>query len=290
MFVALAGSPAASTDSDAKLTGAFPDLEGWSKDGEPELYDPDNLFEYINGAAEVYLSFEFERLATLGYDNERSQSLTVDIYEHADPTSAFGIYSQEKPVKSEFMDIGVQGYLEPGVLNFFQDTYYVKVMVFGLEDDQSLLISVARDVSRRLGGGAGFPAALSCFPKKGKVENSERYFEKNVFGHGFLHSAFVAHYATDDHETRAFIFEATDDGDAKRMLEAYLKMVGEQKAEVIENSGVYRFVDPRLRSSGMVSLKRRGNYIWGIFTDDEALSQSFIGETEKNLATAGLLE
>ena len=48
------------------IAGIFPGFEDWTKKGKPDLYTPDNLFEYINGAAEVFLSYDFVKLATVG--------------------------------------------------------------------------------------------------------------------------------------------------------------------------------------------------------------------------------
>ena len=144
------------------MKGLFPDLDGWSRDGEPESYFPESLFEYINGAADVYLSYEFEELATLSYDSGEKSSLTIDIYRHGDLRNAFGIYSQEKSRSADFVSIGTEGYHDEGVLNFFHGPYYVKIMGFYLgENDKPLLTSVAQKIAGKLEGDPRFPEALA---------------------------------------------------------------------------------------------------------------------------------
>jgi len=37
----------------------FPDIASWSKTVTPEQYKPENLWDFIDGAAEIYLSYGF---------------------------------------------------------------------------------------------------------------------------------------------------------------------------------------------------------------------------------------
>jgi hypothetical protein len=273
------------------MTSFFPDLGGWSRDGEPESYFPESLFEYINGGADVYLSYDFVELATLSYDGKEKSSLTIDIYRHRDLRNAFGIYSQEKSQSADFVSIGTEGYHDEGVLNFFHGPYYVKIMGFYLGDnDKPLLTKVAQDVAAQLGGDPRFPEVLACLPETDRVPHSERYLARDVLGYGFLHSAYTAEYEAGDARSQIFIFEADGEADARKMLDAYLKLADKKPAELTATTGDYRFVDPRRSSSGPVTLRHSGRYFWGLFSDDEAVADSFIEAIETNLKNAGLIE
>ena len=96
----------------------FPEVTGWKQSGEIQTFLPKTLFEYINGAADLYLSYDFEELKVAEYLNEKKASVIVDVYRHKTPTHAFGIYSQERLPNTSFLDIGVQGYVEENLLNF----------------------------------------------------------------------------------------------------------------------------------------------------------------------------
>ncbi len=52
VFVCLA---LAVSTAQADVTGMFPEMDGWESEGDPEVYDAGNLFEYINGAADLYI-------------------------------------------------------------------------------------------------------------------------------------------------------------------------------------------------------------------------------------------
>jgi hypothetical protein len=266
------------------ITGIFPGFEGWAKKGKPDLYTPDNLFEYINGAAEVFLSYDFVKLATLTYENKQENSFTVDVYQHNSDRNGFGIYSQEKPQKGNFLDIGTQGYYEKGVLNFLKGSFYVKMSGFDLGDnDEKVLTTAAKALAKALQGSKDFPAVVKCFPEKGKIANSEAYINKNFLGHSFLHSAFVADYEIDGRKLQAFIIETGKPGEVEEILNNYTGFLKKKGIPVEQKEKLYRFQDPYYRSSGMMNMKIEKNYLWGLFSKNNAAAESFIREIEKNL-------
>ena len=61
------------------LAGPFPEIPGYTKQDEPRSYDPDSLFEYINGDAFSYINFGFEEVTVQDYESEESPELTIDI-------------------------------------------------------------------------------------------------------------------------------------------------------------------------------------------------------------------
>jgi hypothetical protein len=269
----------------------FPALEGWTPDGEPEVFYPESLFEYINGAAEVYLSYNFEALGALTYDKGEKQSLTIDIYRHQDLRNAFGIYGAEKPPKTDFLSIGTQGYYAKGILNFFKGSYYVKVMGYYLGDeDETTLTSIATEVAGKLDGETGFPKMLACFPEEGKVANSEKFIAKYFLGHGFLHSAYQASYVLDGTSFEVFIIEAKDAAETQEMLDKYFELVESKGGKVDGKEGAYKFVDPRRESAGPANLCMKDRYIWGLFTDDGSTAGAILAAVETNLTEAGLIE
>jgi len=288
-FVCLA---LAATIVHADVKPFFPTMDGWEPEGEPMLYTADDLFEYINGSADLYLMYDFKEMGTLSYFDDQGRGVTVEIYQHGDDANAFGIYSQERPSPMNQVKIGAQAYYDYGVLNFCQGPYYVKVAGFDLEEfDEDMLTVVGKITSANIGGKKDLPKTIACLPEDAMVPNSQTYVAKNVFGHGFLHSAYIAEYRSDrDANTRGFIIEGNDAADAGEMLESYLNFVKEKGVEITEGDGVYRFEDPATRSTGAITLKRNGSYIWGISTRSETMGNDFISGVEANLKTTGLLK
>jgi hypothetical protein len=153
----------------------FPEVTGWKQSGEVQTFDPKTLYEYINGAADLYLAYDFEKLQIEEYQNEKKASVTIEVYRHKTPNDAFGIYSQERLPESSYLDVGTQGYSDKEVLNFFTGRYYVKITGYKIESgEQEAMLSFAKKVAENLGGKGAFPSALASFPAEGKMINAIR--------------------------------------------------------------------------------------------------------------------
>jgi hypothetical protein len=241
-------------------TLAFPEMSGWKQDGKTQLFSPKTLYEYINGAADLYLSYEFQDLNVAEYKGEKKAGVTVEVYRHKDPTQAFGIYSQERLANARFLEIGAQGYHEPNVLNFLTGPYYVKINGFNTgEDDEKVLMPFAKKVEEVLGEKNSLPRILSSFPQEGKKKNSEKFISKNFLGYSFFHSGYTADYEVSGKKFKILVIEGKDQGDCRAMMEKYLKQTGNEGQKPSEGS--YRMKDVY---HGEVDLFWKGKSIWGI--------------------------
>jgi hypothetical protein len=291
VFLPVIFAPCSAADDMSTL---FPSIEGWVQDGAPQTYTPENLYDYIDGGADLYLSYGFEKLATASYDRGADVSLTVDVYRQRDAYGGFGIYSRERTGSSNFISIGTQGYYEKGMLNFLQGRYYVKIISFGLgAGEEAFLTSVAKQIASRLKDEPVFPKPLLCLPQKDMIKNSEKYISENFLGHGFLSRAFVADYRAPDStgagNFQVFIIEAKSDSAADAEVREYLELAGESAAGTVQPEGGARFEDPYNKASGMLNLKWKNKYMWGLFSDDPRVYEFYLNDTENNLKKSGLL-
>ena len=69
-------------------------LPGIQLAGKPEVYYGDDLFDLINGGAEIYFEYGFVKVASQNYSEMKGNtSLRVEIYEMTDPEAAYGIFA-----------------------------------------------------------------------------------------------------------------------------------------------------------------------------------------------------
>jgi hypothetical protein len=237
----------------------FPDVSGWRLSGDVQTFNPKTLYEYINGAADLYLASDFEELKVAEYANEKKASVVVEAYRHRTPRDAFGIYSQERLPDGNFISIGAQGYIDKNILNFVCGSYYVKLNSFdtGAEDREVLQV-VARKVADSLGEKGGLPSLLSAFPPEGKKRNSEKYLTRNLLGYAFFNSAYTADYEVAGKTFKLFLIETADKNEGKSIVQKYLRQVKSPEREVTE--GRYTVSDPH---HGVIDLFWKGTYIWG---------------------------
>jgi hypothetical protein len=258
-------------------TLVFPEMDGWKQDGKPQVFSPRTLYEYINGAADLYLTYEFQDLNVAEYKGKGKAAVTVEVYRHGDSIQAFGIYSQERLANARFLDIGAQGYQEPNVLNFVTGPYYVKISGYstGAEDERTML-AFGRKMEGILGGRSALPKILSLFPREGMKKNTEKFVSKDFLGYSYLHSGYTADYEVGDKRFKIFVIEGKDAGDCREMMEKYLKQTGNEGKTVSE--GAYRLKD---RYHGDVDLLWKGRLIWGILDlNDPELQSIFLKAIE----------
>ena len=247
-----------------KSIPSFPVLDNWNRSDEVQVYNPDNLYEYINGAADLYLSYDFTELQVAEYTAANERSLIIEIYIHKDPVYAFGIYSRERPDYSTFLKIGTQAHYEGMAIYFFKGRYYVKINSYGLsEAEEKLLPEYAKKVAAVLDGETSFPFIVNCFPAEHKLENSEKFVAKNYMSYDFFNYVFQADYSDEDNLYTMFIMKTKDKNETKTVLKNYLDFIKSGETEVSKN--IYFLIDPY---HGDTAIGWQDNYIWGIVAEN----------------------
>jgi hypothetical protein len=237
----------------------FPDLSGYKRNTDFQVFAPENLWDFINGAAETYLAYGFVDLHVAEYKKGKNV-IKLEIYRHSDHTLAFGIYSTERSPSFDYMNLGAQGYSAGGVINFFKGNYYVKIRTYSksektLQAAESLALSVAG----LLEGSTEMPPVLSMFPPSGKKVNEEMYINESVLGHKFLNRAFRANYESGPDIFSVFIFNCKSPDEAWESANTYLTSAGIDALET--SSGKYVLTD---RYNGTVFLAWKDNRIVAI--------------------------
>jgi hypothetical protein len=86
------------SDAVAKIKNDAPDLPKsigiWTRPDSPRMVDASNIFDYMDGAGELYLAYRFKRLEVYKYAAGR-ESIEVEIYFMETPDDAFGLLSQD---------------------------------------------------------------------------------------------------------------------------------------------------------------------------------------------------
>ena len=82
------------SDQPAEFHVPVPD--GWTSVDQEYRYGRDNLWEYINGAAELFLTYRFRELVVADFE-QGDRALTVSVYDMSRALDAFGVFESEKP-------------------------------------------------------------------------------------------------------------------------------------------------------------------------------------------------
>ncbi len=192
--------------------------KGWSWFKMPVHYNPDNLYEYIDGEAELYLSYDFKELATLTYfwGNVDDTSFVVDIYDMGTPLSAFGLYSNYRYPDYNYEKIGTEATVSDFSIKFYQGKYVVELKAGAASNKiKNAMRTVAQKVSERIKEPAEPPSTLNRLPPKNQIDKTLRYARKNMLNHAFLPGGLEARYRIKGKEVTGFIVFFENHGAAK---------------------------------------------------------------------------
>ncbi len=254
----------------------LPELKGFKKTTNYPVYTPENLWDYINGAADTYLAYGFVDLHVAEYKKGKNV-IKLEVYRQSNNTMAFGIYSTERSPSFRFLNLGSQGYVTGGAINFFKGNFYVKIRTYSknentLNSAQSLALKVA-DV---LSGGTEMPAAISLFPASGKKINEETYINESVLGHKFLNKAFKANYERGNDKFSIFILENNNTEEAQKTIETYLSATGTQEMDT--NTNRYVLKDGYNGTIFLAWKENRIVLISGLSKDQSDIADIYISE------------
>jgi hypothetical protein len=215
-------------------------LSGLSKEwhlAEPvKRYTPDDLFTYINGEAELYFPYGFTKLASAFYEksgSEPSIGLAVDIYEMGSLLDAFGIYAQYRKPENQFLPLGVEGFVNPSQLMFYQDRYFIHLSASGTSEiDRSVFEAYARTVSKNLPTSSAPPQELRLMKVASLIPRTERYYPEGLLGYRFFRRGLIAQAQLENKKVRFFVLTEESPPKAKEVMDQYVRYISDSGKKI----------------------------------------------------------
>ena len=169
-------------------------------------YDRRTIFDYIDGAGEVYNAYDFRQVAVYHYQADPSSEITLEIFDMGKPDDAYGVFSHNREGESTGFGQGCERH--GNTLCFWKGRYFVCVV----SNDQSeragrAVTELAATIDRQIAGSGGKPAVVRSLPSAGLHPETIRYFhlhpslnyhyylaEQNVLGLSLQTEAVLAQY------------------------------------------------------------------------------------------------
>ncbi len=149
---------------------------GWSVQVQPRLYSGREIFEYMDGAGEVYLAYHYRAVLVARYARRDRQEILVEIFDMGTSENAFGISTYMRG-RGPTVRIGQDGEYRSGLLTFWRGPYYVCVRI---EEESPEAVGAVRAIGRATADAIGKdgerPALLRCVPEDIYKRESLRYF------------------------------------------------------------------------------------------------------------------
>jgi hypothetical protein len=170
-----------STQAPIDLASLFPAADaipGWSISQKTETYNHDNLFNLVDGQAESFFAYGFEKVAVQRYKDALGNLLNVEIWQLATPADAYGLFSTARAGNPAA--IGNEADSDPGRrLAFWQDRSFVSLNALQPIPDETLQ-AFAQAISNKLPAGGQRPAIVDWLPQSGLVERSAIFFHEEM--------------------------------------------------------------------------------------------------------------
>jgi hypothetical protein len=136
---ASAGHKSHGGGADAALRAFFDGAPGGAKTKDKAaLYDEKGLFDYIDGAAPIFIERHFRKLAAAEMATAEGSDLTCDIYDMNAPENAQSIFDKEKSPTAKPVPDWPEAIMGPMSFVFSNGRYYVKLTAFDKKAEAAL--------------------------------------------------------------------------------------------------------------------------------------------------------
>jgi hypothetical protein len=251
LVVALAAAGDAFPTPDCSL------VPGWEQKGPNRTFEPETLFDYMNGNAEGYHAYGFVLMKGVTCVDDAGDQLVIDVSELEDADHAWGIFVAYRDVRSPTESIGAGGQVLPRQATFARGPYYVEITASPAGDHTESLRAFTKALEARVPGRASAPREVGWFPKDGLEAGSVRMVPHSVLGIRDLRRGYVARYG----EGRAFVVTEESDGEAAATLETLRERFGETR--VVEGIADEAFAATDDDLGGLL-IFRKGTRVGGV--------------------------
>jgi hypothetical protein len=153
-------------------------------------YVGEALFDYINGGAELYLSYGLKGMTGCKYNGEELPQITVEVYEMSSSENAFGVYTQSRDKEEYDYGQGSQSFKD--FILFWKDRYYVLITSQrATEESEKAMQFMASTIDKSIETKGAIPKIIHHLPEKDLVPAGFLYFHHYIWLNAYL---FIADY------------------------------------------------------------------------------------------------
>ncbi len=227
---------------------------GWKAEASDHVYDRDSIFEYIDGAGEVYRAFNFRLLLSRRFHRDGKPDIIIDLFDMGSPADAFGAFTHD--LEGEDAGLGQGSNYKGGLLTFWRDSCLVCLFAEGeTVETKEALFALAKPIAAAIGRDGAKPALIGLVPAGFAPSNEIRYLHSPVIlnYHYFVSSENILGLGPD---TEAVLAKSADKGRNGVLVAVRYRGPAEAAAALA------RFAKEYMRDSGGAGIMRAGDGTW----------------------------
>jgi hypothetical protein len=224
----------------------------WKVSEKDQKYKGKEIYQYIDGAGEVYLTFDFQEVLVRRYALQGEPDIIVELFRMSSPENAYGVFRHD--CEHETAEVGQGCERRGGLLCFWKGAYYACVYAEGESDTaNSAITSLAHGIADNITSTSDKPELLNLLPKIGLQENSVRYFyspailnyhyfiaEENILNLNKNTRCLLANYIIDGDPFLFFLAQYPSNAEAaqaeKSFISKYLHQTDKDGFKLLENN------------------------------------------------------
>ncbi len=156
-----------------------------------QVFDAGTIFDYIDGAGEVYRSYNMRHLVARRFHKDGRPDIVVDAFDMGSAADAFGVFTHD--LDGADAAIGQGSTYKAGLLSFWKDRYFLSVYAEEeTAETKRQLLELGRTIAAAIPGAGEKPGLLKLLPEESLEAGRVRFFHN--------HSVLNYHYfvAADD--------------------------------------------------------------------------------------------
>jgi hypothetical protein len=154
------------------------EFQGW-RSLAARTYDSRTIFDYIDGAGEVYRSYRFRSLEARRLEREGRPALLVDLFDMGSPEDAFGVFTHD--LDGEAQGIGQGSTYKAGLLSFWKDRWFVSIQAEEeTPEARAAALALGRRIAASIPSEGRPPDLLGLLPREGLQAGRVRAFHDHL--------------------------------------------------------------------------------------------------------------
>lgn len=212
-----------------KLAALIPPTIGPYVSEADQTFDAESIFDYIDGAGEVYRSYNMRFLVARRFHKDGKPDIVVDLFDMGSPEDAFGVFTHD--LDGEDTGVGQGSNYKAGLLSFWKDRYFGSVYAEEeTAETKGLVLELGRRIDAAIPNRGEKPVLVRFLPPAGLDAGRVRFFHNySVLNYHY----FVAdtNILLLDQKTDAVLADYGGKDDRSRLLEvAYADAAAAAKA------------------------------------------------------------
>ena len=173
-----------------------------------EVFNPDNLYDKIDGKAELYLSARVLGMRCQRYalENDTNNWMEFFVYDMDNLRQSFAVYSMQQRADAQLLDLATYAYETKNALFFCCGRYYIEAVTASPTPEMmAAMLLVSRQFVAKNPPQETRLAELDLLPSEHLAPNSYMLQAADAFGFDQFRNVFSAKYTLNGAEVMAFL-------------------------------------------------------------------------------------